>query len=153
MDDRIKSAEEIPTEINTNYMQVDGGEVIEQPIINSTELPKKENWSDPIRQKMISRREANRKNKFDELAKIYSTKLDDLVKLYFTYYSEEPEENTESFNLLNKEWMEICIKVSQTNSRVITLPKEGFSLRIKEIEESEIFKNRFNEIKKETENG
>lgn len=96
-------------------------------------------WKLDIAKKLHDTREEARKKKYEELGAVYNEKLGTLIDMYFNAYSNDEEENTLLFNVLNKEWMSIVQKVNATQ-KVIRLQTNAFSLNVKDMLENEEFK-------------
>ena len=105
-------------------------------------------WQIDIQQKLFNARKEARDKKFKELAEHYNGKLNSMMDMYFTYLTDDEDENTESFNIINKEWIKLAGQVNSTQ-KIIEINPNAFSVNVKAFMETEEFKNR---KKVETEN-
>lgn len=122
------------------------------PQVKSVSVEDPSDFAATAQKILIEKRNIQRTKKFDELFKLYNEKLTDLINIYFKHYSLDDEENTESFNVLNKQWKEMVAKASVSAKNVIVLDKEGFEKAIKNVVSSKKFQDTLSESKLKLEN-
>lgn len=98
-------------------------------------------WVQDVQKKVIERRSAIHKEKFDNLAAVYSAKLNELINLYFINLTDDAEETAVTFDVLNKEWKDIVYKTNSIQ-QVIQLMPDGFEKNIADILNSDEYKAR-----------
>ena len=128
-----------PTETNPSEenLRVETQEVKDK---NGKVIPE---WQVKIQQKLWEARKKGKDEKFKELADIYNGRLNAMMDMYFTSYSEDEEEDNVSFNIINKEWMTLTQYVNSTQ-KVIELKADAFSKNVQNVKLSEEWKNRKN---------
>lgn len=105
------------------------------------EAPK---WVQDVQERISEKRDAIRKEKFDNLAKASEVKLNDLMNLYFMNLTNDSEEQVVTFDILNKEWKDYVYKVNSTQ-KIISLNHDAFEKNINDILNSEEYKEKLKE--------
>lgn len=96
-------------------------------------------WQVEVQTKLFNARKAAADKKFAELVEHYNGKLKAMLDMYFAYYSSSEEENTISFNILNKEWQDLTYYCNSTQ-KLIELKHDAFAKNVKDVVDSEGFK-------------
>ena len=131
-----------PTKTNPSEknLKVERDSLVEIKDKNGKVIPE---WQVKIQQKLWEARKEGKDEKFKALAEIYNGKLNAMMDMYFTSYSEDEEEDNVSFNIINKEWMTLTSYVNSTQ-KVIELKADAFSKNVQNVKLSEEWKNRKN---------
>lgn len=109
-----------------------------------TEKKEAPQWVQDVQKKVIERRQAIHKEKFDSLAAVYNAKLNELINLYFMNLTDDAEETAVTYDVLNKEWRGIVYKTNSTQ-KVIQLMPDGFEKNIADILNSDEYKAKLKE--------
>lgn len=103
-------------------------------IVNSD--PKVPQWAKAITIKNAMARQAFHEKKVKDLGELYTEHLKQLLSIYFNSFSEVPEENKVSFDLLNEDWLQYVQKANRAQ-KFIVLNVTAFETEVKRITETE----------------
>ncbi len=93
-------------------------------------------WAKEVTIKNAKARQAFHEKKVKDLGALYTENLKQLLNIYFNSFSELPEENKVSFDLLNAEWLKYVQKANAAQ-KFIVLNVNAFETEVKRITETD----------------